>query len=309
MEKLNFETFTECIAEKIKEGMQGNIKVDIHETKKNNEVTYKAISVMREDSCISPNLKIENYYNEYVNGKNIDEVVADMIDIFSSNHGSCIDINHFTNYESAKNNLMIKLIAYEKNEERLKKIPYNRFLDLAIIYYYHVPTSELNASIQIENEHLDMWNITVDELHQVALKNSMEKLPVRFQTIGDIISNILMERGADVSCVNEDIHYMEKQVPMFVLSNVSNYFGAAVLYYPDVLKHISKEMNGDYIVLPSSIHEVIVLPVSGEENFAEINEMIHEINVDQVADEEILADHLYYYDSKKEKLMIPSLTL
>ena len=137
----------------------------------------------------------------------------------------------------------------------------------------------------------------------------MEKMPVKFRSIQEILIEMLNQKGIETDDIQNEMTKMQDEIPMYVLSNEQNYFGASVLYYPGALKEISKRFQSDLIILPSSIHEVIVLPVNGKEQFDEMNEMIKEINKDQVADEEVLSDHLYYYNRSTEKLMIPSLSL
>ena len=61
-------------------------------------------------------------------------------------------------------------------------------------------------------------------------------------------------------------------------------------------------MGENYFVLPSSIHEVIIVPESASPGYSDLNEMIREINQTQVAEEEVLGDHAYYYDCAKKEL-------
>ena len=97
-------------------------------------------------------------------------------------------------------------------------------------------------------------------------------------------------------------------VPMYVLSNKSKLNGSGCIFYHNLLHNLCERLECDLYILPSSIHEVIVLPVSGREDYHEMNNMIQDINRDQVAKEEVLSDHFYYYNYSSEKLMIPSVS-
>lgn len=197
----------------------------------------------------------------------------------------------------------------KKNKERLKNIPHVKFLDLALTFYFNLePEAAIgeNASIQIENEHLKMWNIDMGKLYDLAMENTQQKLPPRCQNICDIIVDILKQEGIEPgTSVLDDFRTEAEALPMYVVSNRKNYFGASVICYPDVLKKMAQRLHSDLIILPSSVHEIILLPSDGKENVRELNDMIADINLHQVAEDEVLSDHLYYYDLERDELRMP----
>ena len=89
---------------------------------------------------------------------------------------------------------------------------------------------------------------------------------------------------------------------MFVLSNQYRHFGAACILYNRVLEDIGNQLNENFYILPSSIHEVIILPEGFSPCEEDLNEMIIDINQTQVSEEEILSNHAYYYDRTERKL-------
>ena len=91
---------------------------------------------------------------------------------------------------------------------------------------------------------------------------------------------------------------------MYVLSNQKRVFGAAGLLYDRVLSDAGVRLEDDFYVLPSSVHEVILVPdhVAGSEK--ELRIMVHEVNHTQVEPEEILSESVYHYDRKKHSLSI-----
>lgn len=309
MSQLNYEDFICEISERLKQRMGEGVRVDVHDTVKNNEVIYKGISVLKSGCNVSPNLRLEDFYDMYLNTCDLEMILHKMINIFESSMGKTVDIDNFTNFEKAKDRILLKLVSYEQNKERLKHIPHVRFLDLAVIYYYYLEQEYLTegtASIQIEAEHISFWNIDEFMLHKLAVKNSQKILPAKFQTMEDILVGMMKDKEIDPESCRNEISAMQKQIPMYVLTNSQNCCGAAAIYYPDTLKNISQKLAADLIILPSSIHEVIILPVMGDEDYEQLNGLITEINNNQLAPEEILSNHLYYYDREKEKLLIPS---
>ena len=80
---------------------------------------------------------------------------------------------------------------------------------------------------------------------------------------------------------------------MLVLTNNVQLNGAAALFYPGVMDQAAERLGGDFIVLPSSTHEVIMIPADGMTDFRSLEQMVKDINRSQVAPEERLSDHVY----------------
>ncbi|MBP3459103.1 MAG: hypothetical protein J6K58_07830 [Lachnospiraceae bacterium] len=310
MKENNFYEFTEELKNRLYKKLGENIRIDIHETSKNNDVTYSAMAILYGECNMTPNIRLDGFYHSYKEGISMEEIAEDILEIYRSSRHEKIDVSFFTDFEKAKGHILFKIIGYDRNRERLKKIPHIKFLDLALTFYFNLElpeTSGGNASVQIENQHLEMWKIDEGTLYDLAKENTIRKMPVRCQTVYEIILEILgndgIRPGQDAI---EEFKKKADQVPMYVLSNQKNYFGAAVIYYPGVLKKLGETLHSDLILLPSSVHEVILLPVHGGEDPEELNEMIRDINIHQVAEEEVLSDHMYYYDLGRDELRMPS---
>lgn len=310
MKENNFYEFTEELKRRMYQKLGENIRIDIHDTSKNNDVTYSAMTILYGECNMTPNIRLDGFYHSYMEGISMEEIAEDILEIYRSGIHEQIDVSFFTNFEKAKEHIMFKIVGYDQNRERLKKIPHIKFMDLALTFYFNVDlleTAQGNASIQIEKQHLEMWNIDEGLLYDLAKENTIRKMPVRCQTVYDIILEILSHDGVRPGQdVIEEFKKRADQVPMYVLSNQKNYFGAAVIYYPGVLKKLGETLRSDLILLPSSVHEVILLPVHGGESPEELNEMIRDINIHQVAEEEVLSDHMYYYDLERDELRMPS---
>lgn len=110
----------------------------------------------------------------------------------------------------------------------------------------------------------------------------------------------LLERGASTSKPDQE----DEGDFMYVLSNQLRSFGAASIVYPHVLEMVGKIVGEDFCVLPSSVHEVIIVPESYSLEQKEMDEMVTEINATQVADEEVLSNHAYFYERAAKKLIL-----
>lgn len=309
MEKNKFNEFTEALKEALYQKMGREIRIDIHETVKNNGVSYRALAILRDGCNVSPNIRIDDFYRAYKEGFSMEEITDGILEVYRYSRREKIDLSYIMDFEKAKEYILFKVIGFEKNKERLKTIPHFKFLDLALTFYLGVNLmgDAGNASVQIEKEHLEMWDIDEGSLYDIAMKNTVKKLPVQCRTVCDIVMEMLEQDGIRPEReAMEELKKTTEQVPMYVLSNPKNYFGAAVLYYPGMLKQLGETLQSNLIILPSSIHEIIAIPADGRENPEEMNEMIRDINMHQVAAEEVLSDHMYYYDLERDELQMPS---
>lgn len=311
MKEINFNEFVEQLKTALYQRVDKETKIDVHETAKNNGITYYGMVIMKKGCNVSPNIRLDGFYASFKERiSSLEEIADEIMNIFESEQRkNNLNVNFFTDFQRAKERIMFKIVNYEGNKKRLENLPHIKYLDLAVTFYYSVEQKEIpqiNASIQIERSHLDLWGIDEGTLYDLAMENTVKKMPASFRTIYDIIINILEEDGITPGKkAIEDFKEKTDEVPMYVLTNGKNYFGAAALYYPGVLKKIGQTLESDLIMLPSSIHEVILLPAEKWTDYESLNEMIEDINENHVAKEEVLSNHFYYYDLEKDQLRMP----
>lgn len=311
MKGINFNEFVEQLKTALYQRVDKETKIDVHETAKNNGITYYGMVIMKKGCNVSPNIRLDGFYASFKERiSSLEEIADEIMNIFESEQRkNNLNVNFFTDFQRAKERIMFKIVNYEGNKKRLENLPHIKYLDLAVTFYYSVEQKEIpqiNASIQIERSHLDLWGIDEGTLYDLAMENTVKKMPASFRTIYDIIINILEEDGITPGKkAIEDFKEKTDEVPMYVLTNGKNYFGAAALYYPGVLKKIGQTLESDLIMLPSSIHEVILLPAEKWTDYESLNEMIEDINENHVAKEEVLSNHFYYYDLEKDQLRMP----
>ncbi len=169
---------------------------------------------------------------------------------------------------------------------------------------------------------MDSWGIDKELLYKTAEENCSRLLPAAIQGISElmrevVINNIKMKAQENENCNDpgfiermadellEQMADAHSQVPMYVLSNEQRYYGAACLLYKDVLKKFAQEQGADIYILPSSVHETILLPDRGIENPDELRRMVREVNDTQLSPEEVLSDSVYYYDRESGKVSLP----
>lgn len=297
---MNYQEFVETICEQCNFLLKSSVKASIHQTLKNNNTDRIGIMLSDESSNIFPTIYLEEFYQQYLNGRDTFDIANNITSLYSEiRFEHAWDTNQIQEFGLAKDQIVYKLINYEKNQRLLKDIPHLKFLDLAIVFYLLLEQTEKGAaSILITNDMLKHWDQTLLKLYRCASINTPDLLTAELMPMQDVIQELLGKQP--------DGYKFDDESYMYVLSNEQRHFGAASILYNDVLENIGKILNDDYYILPSSIHEVIILPVKHACPQRDLNEMIVEINNTQVDEEEILSDHAYYYSRRLKRLLLGS---
>ena len=197
-------------------------------------------------------------------------------------------------YELAKEHIAYKLISREKNEKLLEEIPYIPYLDLAITFFCKIEHEELGCgAIQVRNEHMWMWGVTPEQLMEDARKNMRTLYPELVCTMPELLKSVEKEQEVPQEMIEEV--EKAKEIAMYVVTNAYKSYGAAVMLYEGIFDGLSERLKSSLAILPSSVHELIVLPVRSKEEAASLRDMVHEINTTRVEPEEVLTDSVYYY--------------
>lgn len=210
-------------------------------------------------------------------------------------------INKLTNYDTAKERLFIKVSNIERNRERFENVPCLRQGELAITCNILAYDNGDFVSIVINNKMLDNFGISKEKLFIDALANSIKLMPPVIRPIKDVLAE-LMENEAPAPHMEFDEQLksidLKGKEGMYVLSNTKKINGAGVMFYPEVLEKISQSAKSDLIILPSSIHEVLILADDGRFDNAELEFMVKEINRNELKEKDVLSDTVYHYDGK-----------
>ena len=186
--------------------------------------------------------------------------------------------------------ILYQLINYDSNRALLQHVPHIRYLDMAIIFYYwkDFHNRSLGAGI-VSKSQMEEWGYTLEELEKTAAFNTPRLFPVSFQPIEELVREL----------IGEELWKRERDdpslIPMHVLTNKNKLFGAACILYPQVLWAISQTLQDDLYILPSSIHECIIVPMSVKCSRNELQKIVKEINETQVPKAEILSNHVFVY--------------
>ena len=297
---MQYNTFQTVIMERLEHDIPDPKRISILQVSKNNGIVLDGLTIMENDCNISPTLYLNYYYDSYSHGISFNDVYQSLLSDYHRHKPSQnIDPSFFTEFDNIRDKIAMKLIHYERNKELLEKVPHIRFLDLAIVFYCLIAMDFAtgNATILIHHSHLKNWNITTTELFQIAKDNTQKILPEKLYDMNDVLYELSGRLTHPDPTVSRPSPY-----PMFVLTNETNLFGAACMLYKDLLKHFSEKSQTDFYILPSSIHEVILVPTLENDCYGELSDMVREVNDSQLMDDEILSTHAYYYSRRKNEI-------
>ncbi len=306
---MDFEEFKNNVADQIRDFLPekyADATVDLQEVTKNNDTVLTGILIKTEESNIAPNIYLEGYFEQYQDGRNMDDILQNIADV-RVNHEMAqgFDVSALTDFDQVKDHVVCKLVNAEMNAEYLSDKPHTLIEDLAVVYAVDLGGSEAgHMSAPITNSLMEQYGVTTEELHDIALHNLSES-QIEFKTMRDVLVDMMFPDGIQEDDPRAFMLPPEEENPsMYVLSNADKLNGAAALLDSKTMEDISEKLGGDFIVLPSSIHETIVLPLNEDMDRHTLEAMVQDVNAGQVAPEERLSDHVYMYDSQEKELVL-----
>ena len=198
-----------------------------------------------------------------------------------------------TNYDKAKKYLSLELINTARNEDLLAKVPHYEVLDMSVVYRLRLSNGHNECeSILVTNDVLDNYGITAEQLKADALENAPKVFPVEVKGITEVLADSMGMTSEELSGGQPEI--------MYVASVENRVKGAGVLMYPGFLKKYADKIGADLYVLPSSIHEVLLVKDEGQFTAQELKDMVVDVNSSIVDPEEQLTDSAYHYDRSRD---------
>lgn len=274
-------------------------RVEMKEVRKNNSVVLHGLMILAQGRNVAPTIYLEGFLEAYEAGMPYEAILRKILDAYRNNvPAEGVNMDFFRSFDKVRDRICYRLIGKRENEELLEEIPYIDFLDLAICFYYAYQDDDLgHGSILIYNSHMEMWDTCTAELFGLAKRNTPKLFPWRCCSLDEAIAEVMGESVGQAD--GEPL----LEIPLKALSNTIRVNGAACILYPGVLEELARQEGCGLYIIPSSIHEVLLLPATYTRMSAnELKQMIMDVNSTQVAPEEVLSDTLYYYDAKQEQV-------
>lgn len=300
---MDFKAFKENLAQDVKEILDERIgknnTVEIRTVDKMNQ-TYDALTIKPENSSIGVNLDVTSLYSEYEDDASYDSILSKSADIAVSalDNRPKFNIDEFMVYAKMKDKLAIQVVSVERNAALLKTVPHKIIEDMAVVYRFIIDDiGEGTGTILITNQMLEHYGITAEQLHVDAVENAPKNRPIVIKGMSEVLTEMMGVEKAEML----GFYPIEPEDErIFVASVPDNVHGAGVLAYPDFMDQAAERVGGDFYILPSSIHELLIVPDTGEMELTDLKNMVQTVNATEVAPEDKLTDSVYHYDIKNK---------
>ena len=200
-------------------------------------------------------------------------------------------------YEKMKDKLQMRICDKEWNTDLLADKVVTEHGDFAAYYAVNLEENgEGISSIPVTVSLMNEWGVSAEQIQADAMVAD-RKRGVTLMDMNEIIKSMIFGEEPE-NLLNEKMDMEAMENPMFCLTNKAKMNGASLLLQEDIRKQIGECLGSDYFVIPSSVHEVLILPDNGILQVPELNAMVQEVNETQVERQEQLSDKVQFCDKK-----------
>lgn len=294
---MEYEQFAEKFIEELENAMKPE-KVELCRRKsiKVNQI-LDGVSVKYPNSIVAPVIYLEEKYKCYQEGYTVHKLVKEAEEYLKNVKQNMLDKSEISVLD-AKKNLYCAIINAEENEELLKNSPHEGINDLAVIARCKVGE---NSSFIVTNDLCDYLQMTSEEILEQAHRNT-EKQTFQCKNMNQVMRDMMLEEGMPEEDVNELISMLEMQCSMYVVSNETMIDGAAAMVSKTAMNQAYEIIGDDFYILPSSRHELILMPKGKGSDVQDLKLVVKEVNKTVCPSFDRLSDNVYRYDGRTKKI-------
>ena len=302
---MNYEEFRDTICSRLGEAFPMNTSIESQVITKSNDSKLDAFIINLPDSSLSPTIYPRSLFDMYESGHDVDDIISNIVKNYSSTiEKSTAFVNRISDPDYIRSRVTMRLVKSSMNTDFLSDLASIPYLDLSIVFYVILDQDpDTVGGFYVKSLQADEWGLDADSLYSLAMENTPKLLPLKKCTIVDILQRQMKDTGCDIGQILD--FDPGEDIPMYIMTNENYLYGASTLLYPDALKTYAKEIKKDLIVLPSSVHEVILTPYSKRFTDEFLSDMISCGNETLSEPGEILSDHHYIFRRKTGKLSMP----
>lgn len=295
---MKYEEFKTNLIEELKDFYGADATVELTTATKNNGIHLDGIIIRIGETNVAPIIYLQQYYEEYMENEyiSIDEIVGRIVELRERHELQDADgvIGKITDWAYVREHIYPMIVSAEDNEEMLRALVSKPFLDLAVIMYIRLDDILQiggEATVKVSKEMLSSLNVSEEEAYDAAM-NNMKSDGYNVQDIFTVIRCM----------IDEDIPDDVNREKMFVMTNADKRYGAAGLL--DINNIVMGLGITNCYILPSSIHETLLVPATSNMNVSMLKNMVLEVNESTVSREEKLSDNVYLYNCETGNLSI-----
>lgn len=303
-------TYEEFLSEFVRE-MESTLadygmEVSIVNKMRNNGILEKCIKVDIPGCNMSPSIGTLSLYEHYREFDDLVEMAQGLSEKIITDKNRKIDTMSVLSKENILNSTYLMVINAKSNQKLLSETPHYYIAEgeLAVIPRLNINITDKSGFIIIKNDLLPKLQMTGDEILQVAKINTSEQNLFEINSLLAETMQAMTDNGEDIADDFSDF-FTESTPKAFVVTNKDKKLGACCLACPEVIGTAIKKMGFDCYILPSSIHEVILVEKKGNFNeIEELRDMVNQVNRQSVPAAEILSDKVFVYNQKTKKIEI-----
>ena len=301
---MKMERFIELMVKTVEAAMPNDVKeyatVAVKEVVKSNDEKYHAIILEDSDKSVYPYLYLEDLYKQYEDGKSITELAKYVVEVNTA--PAPYDIKNIDfSFENIKENLILKVVEIARNLERIENLIYKETGNgFALIPYIVFNKDDSGmAMAAITSNMAKEYGYDTEEVFLAAEKNTFENDEPIMCNIAAMIANM----NIPSNLLKTDTSTLDSN--MYILTNESQINGAVNFFIGETQQLIAQIMGENYYMLPSSIHEVMIVPESEAPSVEMMRNIVVDANNSVVDTPEILSNRLFYYDRSTGELTEP----
>lgn len=286
---------------------EGEYYISLKTLKKNNDTPCKALVINKPSGegeySISPCIHLEPFWDIYTKNPStttLMQIVDYLYDSYKDAINNMPDVCKASNvatirdYEKIKDSIVPCVVNSTWNQETLADVPHKNLSDFTVLYRIMLD-DKMETSVVINNSIMNNWGVSQEDIHKVALSNMKSRMRPFTRNMYDVL--------ADMMGMSKDELPVADGPELYVVGNELGMFGASILADTDYLNSVSEELGGDFIIIPSSVHEILCLKNDDELNLEQLQDMIETVNTESVEVRDRLSDIPYIFDSKSCEVM------
>lgn len=300
----------EAFAGTVKTAMEAHYgddyRVIVQDVQKNNGLVLTGITILKKGGNIAPTIYLNQAFEQYQEGRTMESICREFIRVYEEHKVQTdFDVSYVTDFSKVQSRICYKLVNAKKNEELLSDAPHILLEDLAVIFYILVSSdAEGTGTITVRNNMLSFGAVNTDVLYELALANTQRMFRGTVQSMANVMMDILSEKMDEESAMKFfDMMVGENDmIPMYVCTNTMKLNGAGVILYNGLLQEFADRVGSDVFILPSSIHETLLIPANADMDVEYLKDMVRTVNRTEVSPDEILSDSVYRYNRLTDRM-------
>ena len=301
---MNYRDFINYVQKTVERKLAGeSVTVELRKTIKTGDLEHDGLVLQREGGNPSPVLYMDQLYELYNNNNITPEEIAERITEAYHNSLNCPvpTAMEMEIWENVRDKVTFSVMNTRLNSKYLEDAVFDEYLDLALVYFVSIidENNELYRS-KVQESFLKEWGIDKSQLKELAMQNTKRIFGIRLQDIHEVILEAAGIRDSDAA----GSIFENDNSQMYLLTNKSGLYGASNMFMEDVMECMAEHFENDLYIIPSSVHEVMIIPAAGMYTKDDINKMIRDVNMRVLKPEDILSDHVYVYSREQKRILI-----